>query len=76
MAKDTKRKATAVAPTESNGVSATPRSLAIFAGGIRTDKDFATAMSVMMGDLIEGTVTPAVGNAVCKAGGIYSKLSN
>lgn len=46
----------------------TPRSLEIFTKGIKTDKDFAAGMSALMGDLIEGSITPAVGNAVCKAG--------
>lgn len=49
-------------------VPAIPRSLRIFAGGLNTDKDYASAMSALMGDLIEGSVTPTVGNAVCKAG--------
>lgn len=59
---------------KSTAVVATPRSLAIFAGGIKDDRDFAAAMSTMMGDLIEGSVTPAVGNAVCKAGGNLLKV--
>ena len=46
-----------------------PRSLAIAAGGIRTANDFANMMSALMSDLIEGRVSPNVGNATCNAGG-------
>jgi hypothetical protein len=68
MSKPTKRETNDIRNKKSSEIAATPRSLAIFAGGIRTDKDFASGMSALMGDLIEGTITPAVGNAVCKAG--------
>ena len=47
----------------------TPRSLLIAAKGIRTAQDFANMMSALMSDLIEGKVTPGVGNATCNAGG-------
>jgi hypothetical protein len=71
---NSKNKAVTKRNAKSPERSATPRSLAIFAEGIKTDGDFASAMSVLMGDLIEGTVTPAVGNAVCKAGGNMLKV--
>lgn len=46
-----------------------PRSIAISQRGIKTGTDFANLMSALMSDLIEGRVTPQVGNAVCNAGG-------
>jgi hypothetical protein len=52
----------------------TPRSLAIAERGIRTGNDFANLMSAMMSDLIEGRVTPSIGNATCNAGGKLLKV--
>lgn len=46
-----------------------PRSIAISQKGIRTGTDFANLMSALMSDLIEGRVSPQIGNAVCNAGG-------
>lgn len=46
-----------------------PKSLTIAASGIQTAGDFAAMMSALMSDLIEGRVTPQVGNATCNAGG-------
>ena len=51
-----------------------PRSLAIAARGIRTGSDFANLMSALMSDLIEGRVTPSIGNATCNAGGKLLKV--
>ena len=51
-----------------------PRSLDLAAKGIQTDKDFAKFMSSLMSDIIEGTVTPGVGNAACNAGGKLLKI--
>jgi hypothetical protein len=51
-----------------------PRSLAIAQKGVRTGKDFASLMSALMSDLIEGRVTPNVGNATCNAGGKLLKV--
>lgn len=51
-----------------------PRSLKISERGIRTGSDFAALMSAMMGDLISGRITPAVGNAACNAGGKLLKV--
>jgi hypothetical protein len=48
---------------------ATPRSLSIATEGVKTGRDFARLMSAVMSDLIEGKITPAVGNAACNAGG-------
>lgn len=44
------------------------RSLAIASRGITTGNDYALFMSAVMSDLIEGNITPQVGNAVCNAG--------
>jgi len=51
-----------------------PRSLRIAEHGIRTGQDFANMMSALMSDLIEGRVTPGVGNATCNAGGKLLKV--
>lgn len=52
----------------------TPRSLGVAERGIRTGKDFAEFMSGLMSDLIDGRVTPNVGNATCNAGGKLLKV--
>lgn len=41
---------------------------------MRTGHDFAGLMSSLMSDLIEGKITPAVGNAACNAGGKLLKV--
>ena len=46
-----------------------PRSFAVAQKGIRTSQDFSRLMSALMSDLIEGRVTPGVGNVTCNAGG-------
>lgn len=51
-----------------------PRSLPVSENGIRTGADFAHLMSALMGDIISGRVTPAVGNAACNAGGKLLKV--
>ena len=51
-----------------------PRSLAIAQGGIKTDRDFSALMSALMSDLIDGSVTPGVGNATVNAGGKLLKV--
>lgn len=51
-----------------------PRSLHIAERGIKTSNDFAALMSALMSDLIEGRVTPQVGNATCNAGGKLLKV--
>ena len=40
---------------------------------IGTVREFATAMSYLMDDLLAGRVSPIVGNAVCKAVGKMMK---
>lgn len=51
-----------------------PRSLALASKGVRTGSDFAGLMSALMTDLIEGSITPSVGNATCNAGGKLLKV--
>lgn len=51
-----------------------PRCLAVFQKGIRTGRDFANGMAALMSDIIDGRVTPAVGNAACNAGGKLLKV--
>jgi len=53
---------------------ATPRSLAIARKGIKTDREFSALMSALMSDLIDGSVTPGVGNATVNAGGKLLKV--
>jgi len=53
---------------------AQPRSLKIAASGVKTGHDFANLMSALMSDLIEGRVTPSIGNATCNAGGKLLKV--
>ena len=51
-----------------------PRSLAISEKGIKTAGDFANLMSALMSDIIDGRVTPSIGNATCNAGGKLLKV--
>ena len=51
-----------------------PKCLRIAAKGITTGSDFASMMSALMSDLIEGKVTPNVGNAAVNAGGKLLKI--
>lgn len=48
--------------------------MSIAANGIKTGHDFANLMSALMSDLIEGRVTPSIGNATCNAGGKLLKV--
>ena len=52
----------------------TPKSLAYAQKGIHTSQDFASTMSALMSDLLEGAITPEIGNAVCNAGGKLLKV--
>lgn len=51
-----------------------PRCLEIAAKGVKTGTDFASMMSALMSDLIEGRITPMVGNATCNAAGKLLKV--
>ena len=59
---------------EMQKVDQEPRSLAVSSRGIKTGSDFANLMSCLMSDIIDGRVTPAVGNAACNAGGKLLKV--
>ncbi len=69
---NTERDTAVVKP--SNGIGEPPRSLVIAKNGVRTGTDFANLMSALMSDLIEGKITPGVGNAACNAGGKLLKV--
>ena len=51
-----------------------PRSLSVANKGVKTGADFAKLMSALMSDIIEGRVTPSIGNATCNAGGKLLKV--
>ena len=51
-----------------------PRSLGISKDGIATAEDFASLMSSVMSDVIDGRLSPPVANAVCNAGGKLLKV--
>jgi hypothetical protein len=55
---------------------AKPASAAVAAvkTGVTTSKEFSGVMSALMVDLLNGRVTPQVGNAVCNAGGKLLKI--
>jgi hypothetical protein len=51
-----------------------PKSLAYAQQGIHTSQQFAGTMSALMSDLLEGAVSPEIGNAVCNVGGKLLKV--
>ena len=53
---------------------ASPKSLGIADKGITTAQQFAALMSALMTDLLNGSVTPGIGNATCNAGGKLLKM--
>ena len=53
---------------------AVPKSLGIAEKGINTSQQFAALMSALMTDLLNGSVTPGIGNATCNAGGKLLKM--
>ena len=54
--------------------SSKPRCLEIAKSGIATGSQFAGFMSALMSDLIEGTISPQVGQAAVNAGGKLLKV--
>ena len=50
------------------------RTAALARRGVRTSRDFATMMSGLMSDVIEGKVSPQISNAACNAGGKLLKV--
>jgi hypothetical protein len=61
-------------PQQKDEAASVPRSLAIASSGVNTGGQFAMLMSTLMSDLIDGRITPSVGNAVCNAGGKLLKV--
>lgn len=59
---------------ESETSAVEPRCLAVAQSGVKTAADFSNYMSALMSDLIDGRVTPQVGNACCNAGGKLLKM--
>jgi hypothetical protein len=59
------------APT--NGATTT-RSQVIASKGIHTSEDLVNTMSALMSDMIDGSISPSVGNAVCNATGKLLKM--
>ena len=51
-----------------------PKSSLIARKGVSTSGDFANLMGVLMGDLLDGSVSPEVGQAACKAGSNLLKV--
>lgn len=74
MAKSKQNYAAKRASSFAKNKNSEPASVAISEKGIKTGAQFANLMSAMMGDIISGRVTPAVGNAVCSAGGKLLKV--
>jgi hypothetical protein len=70
------KKSTEIAKKASEAAidSRRPKSLEIASRGVKTGSDFAELMSGLMTDLIEGRITPAIGNATCNAGGKLLKV--
>lgn len=63
-----------VAKAEEGAAGATPRSLALANGGVKTGRDFAALMSALMSDLLDGRIDARSANAVCNAGGKLLKV--
>lgn len=72
---DTKEPGTTEAGPESFLANVdTPRSVLIAKQGITNSHQFANVMSALMSDLLEGKITPGVGNAACNAGSKLLKV--
>ena len=55
-------------------INKAPRSLAIGEKGVDTAKDFASLMSAVMSDVLDGALSPQIANAVTNAGGKLLKV--
>jgi len=58
----------------SEAIIKSPRSLVIGEKGIDTAKDFASLMSAVMSDVLDGRLSPQIANAVVNAGGKLLKV--
>jgi hypothetical protein len=55
-------------------VSKESRSLPVAQAGVKTGAEFASLMSALMSDVIEGRLAPDIANATCNAGGKLLKV--
>jgi hypothetical protein len=69
-----KKQEVAIQDSQGSEISISPRSLKVASKGIRTTTDFANMMAALMSDLIEGRVSPNVGDATCNAGAKLIKV--
>lgn len=69
------REKQSAAKANSDDAQKTARCLGLARKGIRTGSQYAELMSALMSDLIEGAITPQIGNAVCNAGGKLLKVA-
>jgi hypothetical protein len=60
-----KEKSGVVTNGSADSSKTSPRSAAHFDRGIHDDIQFANASIAVAGDLVNGAITPSVGNAVC-----------
>lgn len=74
MARSMSKKNVLAMPAQKDQSASIPRSLEIASNGVNTGGQFAMLMSTLMSDLIDGRITPSVGNAVCNAGGKLLKV--
>lgn len=75
----TRRKVVGRVPKVTDGIAPSvageqPRCLQLAKRGVQTGSDFAGLMSALMSDLLEGKITPQVGNATVNAGGKLLKV--
>ena len=59
---------------EKSAAGSKPRCLKVASKGIRTGADFAAMMSMLMSDVVEGSISPGIANATCNAGGKLLKV--
>src|SRR3982751_1735881 len=59
---------------QTNTTTKVPRSLIIAEGGINTAQQVSSLMSALRPELLNGSVTPGIGNATCNAGGKLLKM--
>jgi hypothetical protein len=68
------KKGTGIQSTGKAHAKESAKCLEIAEQGITTAKQYAQMMSALMTDLIVGSITPQIGNAVCNAGGKMLKV--
>lgn len=72
----TKRNVVAMREAKQSNVGASPipKSIKVAGDGVNTGGQFTLLMSAVISDLLDGRITPSVGNAVCNAGGKLLKV--